>query len=63
MFITVLPAYGRDYKTAKAARADWDAGKDFLDASSRKYLSKRDIDPTQDRVSIRYAAMRKIVNV
>jgi hypothetical protein len=27
---TVTPAYGREYKSAKAARADWDSGKDFI---------------------------------
>lgn len=35
--ITLTPAYGRDYKTAKQAKADWKAGKDFIitDISSR----------------------------
>ncbi len=28
--LTVLPAYGRDYKSAKTAKADWKAGKDFI---------------------------------
>lgn len=28
--ITVTPAYGRDYRSAKAAKADWKAGKDFI---------------------------------
>lgn len=27
--ITLVPAYGRDYKSAKAVRADFDAEKDF----------------------------------
>ena len=27
--LTIQPAYGRDYKTAKEAKADWEAGKDF----------------------------------
>lgn len=27
---TLTPAYGRDYKTAKAVKLDWTAGKDFL---------------------------------
>ena len=30
MTLTVIPAYGRDYKTAKAAKADYVAGKDFI---------------------------------
>ena len=29
-YLTVTPAYGRDYTTAKAALADWKAGKDFI---------------------------------
>ena len=28
--MTLLPAYGRDYKSAKAVLKDWDANKDFL---------------------------------
>ena len=27
--LTVIPAYGRDYKSAKDAKAAWQAGKDF----------------------------------
>ena len=27
---TLIPAYGRDYKSGKAAKADWKAGKDFV---------------------------------
>ena len=30
MNMTLIPAYGRDYKTAKRAKADYAAGKDFL---------------------------------
>ncbi len=29
-YVEVTPAYGRDYKSAKAAKADWQAGKDFI---------------------------------
>lgn len=28
--MTVSPAYGRDYKSLKAMRADWDADRDFI---------------------------------
>lgn len=27
---TLVPAYGRDYKSKAAVLADWEAGKDFL---------------------------------
>ena len=61
--MTVTPAYGRDYKSLKAAREDWDAGKDFIiaDMSSRwdgKPTSKRDY--VGKRVMVRYAELRKI---
>lgn len=28
--MTLTPAYGRDYKSAKEVKADWDANKDFI---------------------------------
>ncbi len=31
----LIPAYGRDYKSLKAAQADFDAGKDFLGVSGQ----------------------------
>lgn len=45
--MTLTPAYGRDYTSAEAAKADWDANKDFLiaDVSSRyngKPINKQD---------------------
>lgn len=40
--IEVIPAYGRDYKTGKAALADWAAGKDFKIVGG-PYCSNRDI--------------------
>lgn len=43
----LVPAYGRDYKTATAVKKDWEAGNDFkiCDVSSRwngSYTSIRD---------------------
>lgn len=60
---TLVPAYGRDYKSAKAARADFAAGKDFLiaDISNRwdgKPCSIRDLVPGQ--IKIRYAKLTKL---
>lgn len=48
--ITLTPAYGRDYKTAKQARAAWAAGLDWIlnDPASRfngKPISIRDLPP------------------
>jgi hypothetical protein len=46
-YLTLVPAYGRDYKSGKEVQADWDEGKDFriCDMSSPwdgAYVSKRD---------------------
>jgi hypothetical protein len=30
MPLTLTPAYGRDYKSAKAVKEDWEANKDFI---------------------------------
>ena len=37
------PAYGRQYKTNKEMRADWDAGKDFR-LDDGPYFSIRDVE-------------------
>ena len=59
--ITLVPAYGRDYKSAKAAEADWQAGKDFQIAHG-PYTSIRDKASLVDMyggISIRYDRLRK----
>ena len=56
--MTVLPAYGRDYKNKDAVLADWLAGKDFKCALTGQYLSIRDNVPG---VWIRYDKLRKQV--
>lgn len=60
--LTVIPAYGRDYKSAAVALADWDAGRDFkiADCSSPwdgSYVNKAD---HPGPVRIRYAKLRKV---
>ena len=59
---TVVPAYGRDYKSGAAALLDWDAGKDFIISnafhqSDGKPCSKRD----GMNVMIRFCNLRKTV--
>jgi hypothetical protein len=61
MDIHALPAYGRDYKSAAAAKADWAAGKDFQCAMTGRYLSVRDEVPGE--VWVRYARLTKLVRV
>ena len=61
----VIPAYGRDYKSAKAAREDWNAGKDFIIADVLHPYAGKPIN-IQDGAGvthIRYSKMRKICTV
>ena len=54
--ITLLPAYGRNYKTEEAALLDWIGGKDFR-ISGGPYCSIRDIDQMKtqfDEIQMRY---------
>jgi hypothetical protein len=64
-YLTVVPAYGRDYRSGKAALADWKAGKDFRIATvgpdDGRYMSVRDMTPDL-RVIIRYNQLRGTVN-
>ena len=45
--LTLVPAYGRDYKSRSAVVADWDAGKDFqisnfFHPDDGRYINKQD---------------------
>ncbi len=65
--MTVIPAYGRDYKSAKAAIEDWNADKDFriADISSPydgKYVNKSSC-PVGTTVHIRYNRLTRITPV
>ena len=60
---TLTPAYGREYKSAKEAKADYFAGKDFIlnDVSSPyngKYCSCRDFVGQQ--ITLRYHLLSRI---
>jgi len=59
MYLSIVPAYGRDYRSAKAVRADWEAGKDFMDACSGRYLNKDDA-PKGATLNVRYARLTKV---
>lgn len=64
--ITVVPAYGRDYTSAKKVKEDWNAGKDFIvqDISSPhngRYINNGDAKNSGiKRVSVRYKQLREI---
>jgi len=60
--MTLLPAYGRDYKSKKAVLADFNAGLDFEIASFGflQYCSIRDAAQLKN-VSLRYNKQRSVV--
>ena len=60
--MTLLPAYGRDYKSKKLAIADFNEGQDFAVASFGflQYCSIRDAAELKN-ISLRYNKQRSIV--
>lgn len=62
--MTVVPAYGRDYKSAKAVKADWEAGKDFeaVSIGASGYVNKEGAKGVGS-VTIRYAKLTKCIVV
>lgn len=66
MFLTVVPAYGRDYKSAKEVKAAWEEGKDFRieDMSSPddgRYINKEDaVKNGVGTVNVRYKGNRNV---
>lgn len=65
--MTLVPAYGREYKTAKAVKEDWANGKDFLVADMfSPYDGKpanRESFPSGTKVQIRFDKVRKVTVV
>lgn len=55
IYMSAIPAYGRDYKSKKDVLADWNAGKDFLiqDFQRSGYVNKNDL-PKNYVLNIRY---------
>jgi len=63
--LTIVPAYGRDYKTAESARLDWQNNKDFIinDMSSPydgKPINRLDADQIGINVSIRFNRLKAV---
>ncbi len=64
MELTLVPAYGRDYKTKAAVLKDWENGKDFKIAGGGPYTSVRDMDQFPgDHVCIRYNKLTEVIIV
>lgn len=64
--MTLVPAYGRDYKSKKSVLEDFDADKDFsvADIMSSGYTNKADLVRMGVKsVNIRYQKLTKIMVV
>jgi hypothetical protein len=62
--ITLTPAYGRDYKSQKEIKIDWENNKDFIIADifhpyCDKPANKRDLKG--ETVRIRYQKLTKVM--
>ena len=58
--MTLLPAYGRDYKSKKAVLADFNAGLDFVMAATGQYCSIHDCNAGWV-IQLRYNKQRSVV--
>jgi hydroxymethylpyrimidine pyrophosphatase-like HAD family hydrolase len=56
----LTPAYGRDYKSAKALKEDFEADKDFVTADGR-YINKSQIKELGLKtINARYKQLREV---
>lgn len=66
-YLTLVPAYGRDYKSIKAVKEAWEDNKDFIimDISSLYNGStiSKSCAPPDTTFNIRYSKLRKIVAI
>lgn len=65
--MTLVPSYGRDYKSGKEVKAAWAAGNDFTIADffspdDGRQINKADAKPG-DRFMIRYKRLTQVVQV
>lgn len=63
--MTLIPAYGRDYKSKKAVLTDWNDDRDFIIASfshpdDGRYINRPQFNPG-DQITIRYSGLRKLL--
>jgi len=63
-YVEVVASYGRSYKTAKAAKEDWEANKDFTVAATGQQINKADaVNYGVVQVNIRYNENRGLTAV
>lgn len=68
MYLTVSPAYGRDYRSAAAAKLDWEGNKDFRIETygvGGTYVNRQDLEESKaySHICIRYAKMTRVTIV
>ena len=64
MFLTLLPAYGRDYKSKKAIIDDLNNTRDFLESTSLRAINKQQFKELNiSSFNVRYDQQRKITNI
>ena len=64
MYLTLLPAYGRDYKSKKLIIDDLNNNKDFLESSSLRAINKQQFKELNiNSFNVRYYQQRKITNI
>ena len=64
MYLTLLPAYGRDYKNKKLIIEDLNSNKDFIESSSNSYINKQQFKELNiSSFLVRYDQQRKITNI
>ena len=65
MGLTLVPSYGRDYKSAKEVQEAWDAGKDFtINSIGHPYdgrqINKQDAEGIGGIFNIRYKKLTQV---
>ena len=61
MYLTLLPAYGRDYKSKRLIIDDLNNNKDFLESSSLRAINKQQFKELNiSSFNVRYDQQRKI---
>tara|TARA_B100001287_G_C22547946_1_gene465424 strand:+ start:463 stop:681 length:219 start_codon:yes stop_codon:yes gene_type:complete len=63
-YLTLLPAYGRDYKSKKHIIDDLNNNKDFLESTSLRAINKQQFEELNiSSFNVRYNQQRKIINI
>ena len=64
MYLTLLPAYGRDYKSKKAFIDDIKSNRDFVVAENRQYINKQQFKELNiNEFNIRYKNLTEVKRI